>query len=163
MDIQNKIFIKRVLAFLMDYLIILLPSIILIAFIITELKFSSDFGLSIFTSVFMLLMPLNILTNIPFESALTLCCITFVSVMVVYVIYCTLFEVAFGTTLGGRCTKIRCVNKKGIVLGKKEILVRNILKLLSLSCFLLGLITVSFKHRKPVYDIICKIEVVIVE
>ena len=159
---QNRVISRRTLAFLLDYLIIIIPAVVFIAVVITKLNISSDIGLSIFNSIFLLIMPLNILTNIPLENAVVLFCVAFFTITVVYVLYCLLCELIFGITLGGKCAKIRCVTQNGLALSKKEILVRNVLKLLALSCCLLGLITILFKHRKPIYDLICKTNVVMV-
>ena len=162
MSIQSKICIRRIVAFLIDYLIILIPSIIISVITIIQLNFSSNIGLLLFTIVFLFVKPLKVLSNMPLERAVILIIITFFSVLTVYVVYCLLLELIFGQTLGGKCSRIKYVNRKGNDLNKKEILVRNILKFLMLGCCLIGLFSVIFKRRKTMYDIISKTEVIII-
>lgn len=148
---------KRVLAFAMDYLICLIPAMVVTIAAIIHFGISKDVGLAIFTGVFLFVMPFNILLNMPFTAAFTLGATAFVSFILIYILYCTVTELIFGFTFGQKLAKIRYASESMRELSKKEIPIRNALKLLFLGCFLIGLITVPFsKTHRPLYDIITK-------
>ncbi|MBQ3527287.1 MAG: RDD family protein [Clostridia bacterium] len=151
---------KRALAFLIDLAITLIPAIILTAIALTLFDVSSDIGLSLFTSFALFTMPLNIIFNMPPENAFTLFAMAYVSFLIIYIIYCLLMELLFKRTVGARGARIICVKENKSRLKAGAVIIRCLIKFISLCCFPFALITVFFKKRRPLYDIICKTEVI---
>ncbi len=163
MKIKNTVIVKRVYAFILDYFIVLIPSIALLTVAFTKLGLSSNVGLSFFTATFMFLMPLNILIGVGLAgvlNAITLLLITAVSFSVVYSLYCLIMELTVGKTIGVKTENLECVNDDLQRPNKKAILLRNFWKFISFACLFLGLIPALFGERKTLYDILSKTQVV---
>ncbi len=160
---EDKIVLRRLLAFLIDYVIVWIPAIIFTTVAFTVSGFSSDIGLSLFIAIFMFIMPSNILRAVGLAGVLnsiTLLMITVMSFSAAYSLYCLIMELTVGKTLGALCTKIKCVNSDLQRPNKKAILLRNFWKFISFACLFLGLIPALFGERKTLYDILSKTQVV---
>lgn len=151
---------KRFFSFLIDYFIVIPLSMILTAIMLFKTGLCKDTGLLIFTTVFVYINPIFVF-NMPMEVILSMIfCVVFPAITV-YCTYCLLTELCFRKTIGQKIIRIMYVNQEGKQLLKKEIVIRNILKYISLILGLVGIISVPIsKGNKPVYDILLKIDIV---
>lgn len=145
----------RFFSFVIDGVLSLLPSMLLLAFFISTFDKTTNFGLALFTSVFIYVMPLNIMINAPFYYSILLLGGAISSFALVYVVYCTFFEQVFGHTIGQKKFNIIYIDKFGEQITKKRLLIRNLYKFLLLCVYGLGLFSVVFsKSHRPLYDIL---------
>ncbi len=159
----NKVTINRVRAFLIDYAVVLLPTILLVtAVYIIQSGFSPDaFMISLFSALAtFLIAPYSVIPGLILDGAFELLMINLISFSFVYSVYCLIMELTVGKTVGAKTEKLECVNDDLQRPNKKAILLRNFWKFISFACLFLGLIPALFGERKTLYDILSKTQVV---